>query len=491
MYQVILLTDVFGNIRTKPLGPYVIANNLRQQGYSVLVIDMISNFAAADLKYILDKVVSNDTIFLGWSLSIFFDGILTAFGLQNLKELNSYYKKLYPKLNVIAGGAQIKNLSYVMKLTKESFEIDYIMLGYGESMILDVIKQIENKKPVKFSDIINKVTKVIDYDIKASGHDFKFTNHKWCKDDVILDKEPLPIEIARGCIFKCKFCSYPMLGKKKNDLSYLRDENTILSEILFNYDNFKTTDYVVIDDTFNERTDKLELLLRIRDKSKLDLSFTGYNRLDLVYAFPQQIKLFKDLNWLSFSFGIETFNLTSAKIIGKGFARDKALDTMVKIKNEFNNKVHIQNNFIIGLPFDTPNTVENWTNVIFQNDYPADVVNFYPLALSDSYEPSSFFENIEKYNYRRDNNRPYAWYSDDWSFDEVFTIANRYNSILQHRNKLPCFKLTGAMKLGFTRDEVILTQRRLLEQRIETEQLDKKYFESYKTKLINTINNKS
>jgi radical SAM superfamily enzyme YgiQ (UPF0313 family) len=30
----------------------------------------------------------------------------------------------------------------------------------------------------------------------------------------------LPIEIARGCIFKCKFCSYPLNGKQNLDFRY-------------------------------------------------------------------------------------------------------------------------------------------------------------------------------------------------------------------------------------------------------------------------------
>ena len=38
------------------------------------------------------------------------------------------------------------------------------------------------------------------------------------KNDFILPGESLPLELSRGCIFKCRFCQYPNIGKDKDDL---------------------------------------------------------------------------------------------------------------------------------------------------------------------------------------------------------------------------------------------------------------------------------
>ena len=46
-------------------------------------------------------------------------------------------------------------------------------------------------------------------------------------------------------------------------------------------------------------------MLRVRDRSKLDLSFFGYNRLDLIARKHDQLDLLKDLNFKGMFFGIE------------------------------------------------------------------------------------------------------------------------------------------------------------------------------------------
>ena len=38
------------------------------------------------------------------------------------------------------------------------------------------------------------------------------------------------------------------------------------------------------------------MMARIRDRSKIDLNFVGFIRMDLVNRFPEQIKLLADMN---------------------------------------------------------------------------------------------------------------------------------------------------------------------------------------------------
>ena len=49
MFQVVLLNDIPSEITLKPYGPYAIANVLRQNGYSVIVIDLVSEFTLNEL----------------------------------------------------------------------------------------------------------------------------------------------------------------------------------------------------------------------------------------------------------------------------------------------------------------------------------------------------------------------------------------------------------------------------------------------------------
>lgn len=60
-------------------------------------------------------------------------------------------------------------------------------------------------------------------------YDTEACDHVWHPRDCVQPGEALPLEMARGCIFKCKFCRYPFIGKSKNDFSrrieLVRDES--------------------------------------------------------------------------------------------------------------------------------------------------------------------------------------------------------------------------------------------------------------------------
>ena len=108
-------------------------------------------------------------------------------------------------------------------------------------------------------------------DGKSSHFDITTLNHQWHSKDCILPGETLPIEISRGCIFKCNFCSYPLNGKKKFD--YLRDPALIKEELIYNYENFQTTNYFFADDTFNDSTLKLESLHKVITELPFKIKF--------------------------------------------------------------------------------------------------------------------------------------------------------------------------------------------------------------------------
>ena len=65
------------------------------------------------------------------------------------------------------------------------------------------------------------------------------TKFRWNKNDCIQTGETLPLEISRGCIFKCKFCRYPYIGKTKNDFS--KSIDNVVEELEYNYNNFKNS----------------------------------------------------------------------------------------------------------------------------------------------------------------------------------------------------------------------------------------------------------
>ena len=463
-YHGIIFTDTFVECRMRPLGAYAIANVLRDNGYNILVIDYLSKFRKEDLKDLLKKVIDENTLFVGYSSTFFLNrsqGSFFPIDYRVFAHINNYIKSLNPKIKIAYGGSNSKHFIKFCGEIKHNLYVDYAFHGYSESMILDFVQNLKENKSQRFSNKTNNVYE-IDYDQKASQFDFRNSRHKWTDDDIIFEKECLPLEVARGCIFKCKFCAYPLLGKNPKDDSYLKSEENLYLELKENYEKYKTTTYVVADDTFNERTDKIETLIRVRDRLKIDLNFVGYNRIDLIARKPEQLNLLKELNFNGMFFGIESLNYPSAKIIGKGIRPEEVVETLHKIKDAFNNRVSITAGFIIGLPRETPETFNNWSSMIIKDDFPLDSLLFYPLNLAyNTHTESEFLANPTKYGYTVIDEGGYevSWSNEHWSRKDCEKIAMNISKqiINSGRQKITMFQAASFTSLGYNFEEIMNT----------------------------------
>ena len=461
-FHAIILTDVITEYRTKPLGAYTVANVLRMQGYKVLVIDYISKIDIQELLSLLKKFITKDTMFLGYSSSFLYNNLtknLFPIPYNDIRLINQTAKDLNPSISVLLGGSYARGLTMYNFENKDTLGFTHVMYGFSEVMIVDFIKSLEQKITPRFTNKYYGLY-IIDYNVTSDGFDFKNYKHTWDDSDFVFQNETLPIEIGRGCIFKCKFCAYPLIGKDPRDTSYIRDEEVVLAEVLENYERFKTTTYLIVDDTFNERDEKLELLLRVRDRSKIDLNFTGYNRIDLIARRPQQLPMLKDLNFNGLFFGIESMNHESAKSIGKGINPAEITETLHKIRDAFNNKVTISAGFIIGLPYETRETFYKWFREVSDPNYPIDSVILTFLSIyKTSTSSSDFYDNPKKFGYTLRSAQG-RWKNDIWDSEicESIAIEERRNMIINSRLTLSNFEIASLPILGYPFDTMLKTK---------------------------------
>lgn len=430
-YHAIILTGTSKTERIKPLGSYLISNVLRNNNFNTIVIDYINEMNFIDIEFLLKKFISKDTLFVGYGSSLFWmseqsiNNTINPFNTFFLKKINDLIKQVNPHTKILLGGACTKTVCNYNLKHKDNLGFDYVMHGYSEKMIVDFATSLKNKQTPKFNNTFNKLYE-INYDFKGEGFDYHNSCHTWHPTDFIRQNETLPIEIGRGCIFKCKFCAYPLLGKNPNDNSYYKKENNLLNDILSNYQNYKTLNYFIVDDTFNERTDKIEMLLRVRDKSKLDLNFVAFNRIELISRKKEQISLLKDLNLTGYFFGIETLNYPTAKIIGKGIKIEEIKETVYKMRDTYhNNNISIKFALIVGLPKETPELFDKNIEWLRHPNSGVDSVSFNPLYLTfNTHSESIFFKDPTKYGYSSDDNG--QWFSDAWTQSSAIKASDQY-----------------------------------------------------------------
>jgi len=464
-YHGVILTDTasrYQAARIRPFGAYRIADELRKNGYNILVIDMYSKLPWPEIYFLLNKFITSETLFLGYSSSLYSlsrNGDIYTQSSVTPSIINKYVKAINSKIKIIYGGSNSQELVRVNRQTNDNHGVDYVMHGYSEHMIVDFVNNLRDSKSQKFSNVHNKLYE-IDYDYKGECYDFHNSWHEWHETDFIAEGESLPLEVARGCIFKCKFCSFPLLGKNSNDMSYFKKEENLLREIITNYEKFKTLHYFILDDTFNERTDKIEMMLRIRDKSKLDLSFVGYSRIELMARKKEQITLLKDLNFMGFLFGLESVNLPSAKSIGKGIKLKEILSTIDRLHLVYDGKVSIQASMIIGLPHENRDTI-NAAIPMYSNELLGiDRLTFNPLVINkQSHGESEFFKNPEKYGYSISPKNDGNWTNEHWSSYECQQIAKELDDALRvsKRNKAGVFNSIGLQNFKLNALEIAKT----------------------------------
>lgn len=436
--QVLLFTDLgHSHVWSRPSGAYRIATELRKNGYTVQVIDCISFFTPVQLLSLIGKFVGKDTVAIGFSTT-FFAGLINIrnftsdsdpwmfpISRSDSKVVMEYIRHLSPKVKIIAGGAK------AAELPKE-IGIDYVISGYAEKMMLDLMGYLTKKNynnPMLVSKKLPNGSYLLDYDTKGEQFDFKSSTIRWAKEDCLFPGESVPIEISRGCIFKCKFCNFPLNGKTKND--FIKNQDSLVEELNRNYEEFGIYNYIYADDTHNDSTDKLVYLNQLLPQLKKKPLFTTYLRLDLIHAHREQADLLKENGLVSAMFGIETLNHSAGKTIGKGLSPEKNIETLHWLKERWGNSIKTTSGFIIGLPGETKQSVDYLFDWLNSSDRPLDGFELKPLFIKD---PARADSRLWKSEFDTDPTRfGYSFDPDDSPFHWKY---NGYIDSFQTANKL-------------------------------------------------------
>jgi radical SAM superfamily enzyme YgiQ (UPF0313 family) len=433
-YDVILFTGMSGRFwHAKPLGAYRVATELRNHGYSVKVVDFISQWLNEPTEFLklLNLVIGPNTLFVGFSGTFFSNRNIKSkisnyndfFGqwspwpveAEKMNVYLKYIKKTFPHVKTVYGGiSEPYNIARVAKF------VDFVVSGLADNTAIELADHLSKKTSLKYM-IGPDSSKIIAHDITAKSFDFPKSKVEYRVEDHIMPGEILPLETSRGCLFKCSFCDYPLIGRRKGDPEYHKNTDTFAEELKNNYNNYQIDTYMMVDDTFNETTGKLEELLRARDKSGIDIKFSAYIRADLLIRFPEQVKLLNDLGMVSAFFGIESLYRPSAMAIGKSTHPDKIKDLFYKLKQDWiGDELRILGSFIIGLPEDNPETLSTWLPWLENNDCPIDMLNINAMALSSL---SDIGKYPEKYGYTIDKETG-MWSNKYWNLGDVKKYTN-------------------------------------------------------------------
>ena len=291
-------------------------------------------------------------------------------------------KEICPNVITIAKGAAF--LTLAEKIIKEHNELDFGILGEAEN----TLKEILEGKPK---------AEILGLYYKENG-EVKFTGNRPFIED--LDSLPFParhlvdnniyrrpdnnkvqatIKVSRGCPFHCFFClATPVSGAKVRR----RSPENIVAEIKECVEKYNIKNCLFWSDIFNiDKEWTMKLCQTIID-SGLKITWSANTRADT--ADLEMAEMMYKSGCRLVSIGVESGSQYMLEKMGKKITLNDVRRTVKVFKKA---KIRIYNYFVIGLPWETEETVEE--TIKFAIELNSDFISFYtatPLPGSRFYD---------------------------------------------------------------------------------------------------------
>jgi radical SAM superfamily enzyme YgiQ (UPF0313 family) len=197
--------------------------------------------------------------------------------------------------------------------------------------------------------------------------------------DFILETETLTTELGRGCIFNCSFCNFPILGVKTD---HSRDATNLYNELLENYNRFGVTKYIIADETVNDYSEKLEKFAKVIKELPFRPRMHGFARADLLVSRKHDWDTMIEMGFVGHHYGIESTNLQTLKVIGKGMRPEILLPGLIEARNYFKKYSDYKSDIslIAGLPHETRQSLETTLEWVSTN-WKSEAIALFPLYI--------------------------------------------------------------------------------------------------------------
>ena len=279
-------------------------------------------------------------------------------------------KEIVPSICTIAKGAPF--LTYNTNTIYENPFIDYVIIGEAELTLKDILDGVpdneilgicyrENFQPVK-----NDKRPFIDnLDILPFPARHLVDNSIYKRPD--NGKVQAVVKVARGCPFHCFFClATPVSGAKVRT----RSPENIVAELKECVEKYNIKNFLFWSDIFNfNREWTLELCQKIIE-SGLKITWSSNTRADTMDE--EMARMMYKSGCRLVSIGVESGSQKMLDNIGKKITLDDIRNTVKILKK---NKIKIYNYYVIGLPWETEETVEE--TIKFAIELDSNFISFY------------------------------------------------------------------------------------------------------------------
>ncbi|MBF0510754.1 MAG: radical SAM protein [Candidatus Omnitrophica bacterium] len=344
--------DLFGTSGREewfPLGVFALANAIRLEYQSPVHIYYQPDHTLEKIEEIIRTYVPDIV-----GITCFTQSRFACF------ELAQIVKKVSPGIKVVLGGPHATFLD--TQIMKHYPDVDMIMRGYAEGAFLEVINNIIHQSPMssvrgltwrdKKNRIYQNPQRLLEDDLNRDlVFDFKdfFIDGlpAWKSKDTMISA--LPVETARGCVYRCLFCSRMAQDERR---VIQRSPKQALEYVHKLYRFFGPRQVFFCDTNFTINKKRVFEFCDILRKESPFLEWTTSTRVDLVDK--EVLQAMRAAGCRRIYYGVDSFCRHLLPAIGRNFSPEIAVKNL---NLTIESAIEADANLIIGFPGEDASTV--------------------------------------------------------------------------------------------------------------------------------------
>jgi radical SAM superfamily enzyme YgiQ (UPF0313 family) len=285
---------------TKPVGLLRIGEYLRRKGNEILLIDCLENCSRSKDRYGFSKIrkknLEKPPIFKHIDRPYFRYGIPVDEFILRIKTI-----KNVDKIFISSGMTYwYPGVQFTIKLLRQHFKNTLILLGGIYATLC-----YEHAILKSGADVVWKGDYLEKY--------YFFEKDFYPAYDLLKDKEILPIQLTRGCPFRCSYCAVHTFATKFQ----MKNPINLFEEILYYRKTFGTKSFVFYDDALTFHSEQgIKKFLRMVIARGEQFTFHTPNGLHASFIDDELAELLKKANFKDLRISFETSDEKFQKITG-------------------------------------------------------------------------------------------------------------------------------------------------------------------------------
>jgi anaerobic magnesium-protoporphyrin IX monomethyl ester cyclase len=334
-----------------PLGLAYVAAALEKAGFQVEMLDNYQLRKSIDYVKLEIKRLRPEIVGITCSSVTY----------QRCIETAKAVKEVLPSCKVVVGGW---HPTYVPESMLQHPEIDYVIMGEGESAMVELatsvmmgkddstITEIPGIALMKKGKIVKKAPHFIsDLDEIPYPARHLLPMHLYDRTIEYLSVEPADtMNVIRGCPYNCAYCETSSLwGKTCRAFSPPR----VVEEINHLVENYGSKGVYFLGDNFTINKKSTREICKLIKEFNLDIEWVCDTRVDLISR--ELLREMKDAGCRTIFFGVESGSPRILKKINKGITLQQFVDGFKLCRKE---GIQIACSFILGIPGETVKEME-------------------------------------------------------------------------------------------------------------------------------------